>query len=69
MGSNNIIKPMSTIPGSAINKSLQRQEKNSWECHESNSGPLGAKQESYPFAPGLQIASSSKLVVCVAHCV
>ena len=69
MGSNDFVKPLSTIPGSAINKSLQSQEKNSRECQESNPGPLGAKQESFPFvhcgSPSLQIASSSKLVICV----
>ena len=42
-----IIKPKSTVLSSAINKS--HQEKNSWECQESNPGPLGAKRD-YPFA-------------------
>ena len=31
MGLIDIIKPMSTVLSSAINKSLQHQEKNSWE--------------------------------------
>ena len=34
---------------SAVNESKQRQEKNSWECRESNLGLLGAKQVRYPF--------------------
>ena len=44
MGSIDIIKPLSTVLSSAINKSQQHQEKNSWEDQESNPGLLGEKQ-------------------------
>ena len=48
MGSIDIIKPQSSVLSSAVNKSQQYQEKNSWECRKSNLGQLGAK-ESPPF--------------------
>ena len=44
MGSIDIIIPRSIVLGSAINKSQQHQEKNYWECRESNPGLLGEKQ-------------------------
>ena len=47
MGSIDIVKPLSTVLSSAGYKSQQHQEKNYWECRESNLGPLGAKQECY----------------------
>ena len=36
MGSTDIIKPLSTVLCSAVNKSQQNQEKNSWELQETN---------------------------------
>ena len=47
MGSIDIIKPLSTVIISAINKSHQHQEKNYWEGWESNPGLLGKKQVCY----------------------
>ena len=47
MGLIDIIKPLSTVQSSAINKSQQHQEKNSWECQELNPGLLGEKQICY----------------------
>ena len=47
MGSIDIIKPLPTVLSSAVNKSEQHQEKNSWERRESNLGPLGEKQGCY----------------------
>ena len=47
MGSIDIIKPMSSVLSSALGKSQQHQEKNSWECRESNLGLLGEKQVCY----------------------
>ena len=47
MGSIDIIEALSTLLSSAANKSLQHQEKNSWDCQELNLGPLGEKQECY----------------------
>ena len=44
MGSIDIIKPLSTVLGSAVNKSQQHQDKNSGECLELNPGLLGEKQ-------------------------
>ena len=44
MGSIDIIKPLSTVLSSADNKSQQYQEKNSWECYETNPGLAGVKQ-------------------------
>ena len=44
MGLNAIIKPLFPVLSSAINKSQQHQEKNSWECQESNPGLLGENQ-------------------------
>ena len=44
-----IIKPLSTVLSSAVNKSQQHQEKKSWERQELNPGSLGAKRD-YPFA-------------------
>ena len=41
------IKPLSTILSSAVDKSQQHQEKNSWQCRESNPGLLGEKQVCY----------------------
>ena len=49
MGSIDIIKPMSTVLSSAVNKSQQHQDKNSLERRELNLGPLGEKQECHPF--------------------
>ena len=40
MGSIDIIKAMSTVISSTVHKSQQHQEKNSWECGESNLGLL-----------------------------
>ena len=45
MGSIDIIKLLSTALSSAVNKSEQHQEKNSWEYRVSNPGLLGEKQE------------------------
>ena len=42
-----IIKPLSTVLSSSINKSQQHQEKNCWECRELNPGLLGEKQVCY----------------------
>ena len=47
MGLIDMIKPLSTVLRSAINKFQQHQEKNSWECRESNPGPLGGKRVCY----------------------
>ena len=47
MGSIDIIKPLSTVLISAINKSRQYKAKNSWECREWNLGLLGEKQVWY----------------------
>ena len=44
MDSIDIIKLLSTVLSSAIKESQQHQEKNSWECWESNPGLLGEKQ-------------------------
>ena len=44
MGTIDIIKRLSTLISSAVNKSQQHQDKNSWECRESNPGLLGEKQ-------------------------
>ena len=53
MGLIDTIEPLTTILSSAVNKSQQHQETNSWECSESNRGLLGAKKECYPlcYAP------------------
>ena len=48
MGSIDIIKPLSLALRSADNKSQQHQEKNTWECRESNRRPQGVKQERNP---------------------
>ena len=40
---------MAVGQNSAANKSQQRQEKNSWECRESNPGLLGENQGCYPY--------------------
>ena len=40
-----MIKPLSTVLSSAVNKSKQHQDKNSWEHRESNPGPLGEYQK------------------------
>ena len=48
MSSIDIIKPLSTVLSSVIDKSQQHQEKNSQESQELNPGPLGAKQEHHP---------------------
>ena len=42
-----IFKPLSIVLSSAINKSLQHQEENSWERQESNLGLLGEKKVCY----------------------
>ena len=42
-----IIKHLSTILSSAVNKSLQREEKNSWGHQDSNPGLLDEKQLGY----------------------
>ena len=47
MGSIYIIKPMSTVLSSVVNKSKQHQEKNSWERQELNPELKGEKQECY----------------------
>ena len=47
MGLIDIIKPLSMDLRCAVNKSQQYQEKNSWECRESNPGLLGEKQVCY----------------------
>ena len=44
MGLIDIIKPMSTVLSSVVNKSPQDQEKNSNEHQESNPGQQGEKQ-------------------------
>ena len=51
MGQIYIIKPLSTVLSSAVNKSQQNHEKNSWECKESKPGPLGEKQLYYAPPP------------------
>ena len=48
MGSIDIIEPLCTILSSAINKSQQHQEKNSWKRRESNPGLLVEKQVCQP---------------------
>ena len=45
MGLIDIIKPLSIVLSSAVEKFLQHTEKNSWECQELNLGLLGEKQE------------------------
>ena len=59
MGSIDISKPLSTALSSAVHKSQQHQEKNSWECWVSNAGLMGEKQECYLCAmqPPLQFRS------------
>ena len=47
MGSIDIIKHLSTVLSSDVNKSQQHLVKNSWECRESNPGLLGEKQSCY----------------------
>ena len=49
MGSIDMIKPLSTVQSSAVNKSQQHQEKNYWKWQESIPGLLGVKRERYPF--------------------
>ena len=44
MDSIDIIKPLFTVPSSAVNKSQLYQEKNSCECQESNQGLLDENQ-------------------------
>ena len=58
MGSIDIFKHLSILLGSAVNKSQQNQEKNYWECQESNLEPLGAKQECNP------LCYASFLILC-----
>ena len=54
MGSINISKPLlsTALASSAVDltsaKSRILQKKNSWECQETNPGPLGTKRERYP---------------------
>ena len=50
MGSIDIIKPLSTVLSSTINKFhlIKYEEKNYWECLESNLELLGAKRDCYP---------------------
>ena len=43
MGSIDMTKPMSAALSSAVNKSPQQQESNSWERRELNPGLLGEK--------------------------
>ena len=43
MGSIDMTKPMSAALSSAVNKSPQQQESNSWERQELNPGLLGEK--------------------------
>ena len=47
MGSIDILKSLSTVLSSAVNKSQQHQEKNSWEWQELNSGLRGEGQVCY----------------------
>ena len=47
MGSIDIGKPLSTALSSAVHKSQQHQDKNSWERWVSNPGLMGEKQECY----------------------
>ena len=54
MGSIDIIKPLSTVLSSAVNKSREHQEKNSWERWESNPGLMGEKQVWYLCASSAQ---------------
>ena len=66
MGLIDIIKPFSTLLSNALNKLQQHQEKKSWECQESNLGPLGAQQERYPLcfeAPNYQFILYSSLQI------
>ena len=42
-----IIKPLSTVLSSAVNKSQQHQQKNSWERQELNPGLVGGEQVWY----------------------
>ena len=51
MGSIDIIKPLSSVLSSAINKSQQDQEKNFQKRQESKPGPLGTKWELLYAAP------------------
>ena len=44
MGLVDIIKPLSTVLSSAVNKYKQNQDKKSWECRESNPVLLDTKQ-------------------------
>ena len=47
MGWTDIIKPLSTVLSSVVNKSQQHKDKNSEECLELNLGLLGEKQVCY----------------------
>ena len=47
LASIDIVKPLSSILSGAVNKSQPDQEKNSWECRESNLWLLGEKQVCY----------------------
>ena len=47
MGSIDVTKPLSTVLSSAVNKSHQHQEKNSWGCRESNPELVGERQICY----------------------
>ena len=47
MGLIDIIKPLSSVLSSAVNKSQQHQEKKSWESLELNRGLLGEEQICY----------------------
>ena len=51
MGSIDIMKPLFTVLSSAVNKSQQHQEENSWKHRESNPGLLGEKHVYYLCAP------------------
>ena len=54
MGLIDIIKPLSSVPTSAVNKSQPHLEKNSWEGRESNLGLLGVKLVCVPCKPPLK---------------
>ena len=68
MGLIDIIKPLSSVLSSAINKSRQHQEKTSCECQELNRG-LGKKQLCYLCTSVLSSPILSFLQLCTfLHC-
>ena len=66
MGLIDMIKPLSTVQSSAVNKSQQPQEKNSWECRDSNPGPHGAKRERFPLCYGALLNFLTYMVTYLA---